>query len=341
MLSTMESYKSQYQSKENTWLVLLNSSNVDLDCFNMLLEYLPKQRILILSNNSHKISKIVSNNPNVVYGGDIENLCNLDLDTNDKSLSRIIVGSNLNLSNSSMLILTKLRLKLIPIYHMCDMWDLLCSKLPPSLLDTNWFITHCKVTDVIILTIKRLMDVLISIFLLIALFPLMLLVGIAIKLDSPGRIIYSQYRTGQDGKSFKIYKFRSMYEDAENDGVKWASLKDTRITKIGYWLRISRIDELPQLWNVLIGEMSLIGPRPERPEFDVKLKNTIPYYELRYLVKPGISGWSQVLYGYGASVEDSYEKLAYDLYYIKNYSLWLDFVIFLKTIKVVLCSKGR
>jgi len=339
MLSTLESYKSQSQRNENTWLVLLDSSNSDLECFNMLLEYLPKQSILILSNDSHEISKITSKNSHIIYGGDIENLSSLDV--NDRSLSRIIVGSNLNLSNSSMLILTKLRLKLIPIYHMCDMWDLLCSKLPPSLLDTNWFITHCKVTDVTVLTIKRLMDVLVSMCLLIALFPLMLLVSIAIKLESPGKIIYSQFRTGQDGKSFKIYKFRSMYEDAENDGVKWASLNDSRITRIGYWLRISRIDELPQLWNVLIGEMSLIGPRPERPEFDVKLKNTIPYYELRYLVKPGISGWSQVLYGYGASFEDSYEKLAYDLYYIKNYSLWLDFLIFLKTIKVVLCSQGR
>jgi exopolysaccharide biosynthesis polyprenyl glycosylphosphotransferase len=305
----------------------------------MLLEYLPRQRILIFSNASCKTSEISNNNYHVIYGGDIENLSNLDV--NDKSLSGIIVDSNLNLSNSSILTLTKLRLQLVPIYNVCDMWELLSSKLPPSLLDAHWFINHCNITDVKILTIKRLMDVLISTLLLIVLFPLMLLVGVAIKLDSPGKIIYSQFRTGQNGKSFKIYKFRSMYEDAENDGVKWTSINDSRITKIGYWLRVSRIDELPQLWNVLIGEMSLIGPRPERPEFDVKLKYAIPYYELRYLVKPGISGWSQVLYGYGSSVDDSYEKLAYDLYYIKNYSLWLDFVIFLKTIKVVLCSKGR
>lgn len=339
MLNILKYHKSQYQTKENTWLVLLDSSNSNLECFNMLLEYLPRQRILIFSNASCKTSEISNNNYHVIYGGDIENLSNLDV--NDKSLSGIIVDSNLNLSNSSILTLTKLRLQLVPIYNVCDMWELLSSKLPPSLLDAHWFINHCNITDVKILTIKRLMDVLISTFLLIVLFPLMLLVGVAIKLDSPGKIIYSQFRTGQNGKSFKIYKFRSMYEDAENDGVKWTSINDSRITKIGYWLRVSRIDELPQLWNVLIGEMSLIGPRPERPEFDVKLKYAIPYYELRYLVKPGISGWSQVLYGYGSSVDDSYEKLAYDLYYIKNYSLWLDFVIFLKTIKVVLCSKGR
>lgn len=215
------------------------------------------------------------------------------------------------------------------------------SKLPLSLIDGHSFLTSSRFQDVNILIIKRLMDVLISILLLIFLFSLMLLVAAAIKLDSPGKIIYSQLRTGQNGKPFKIYKFRSMYEDAENDGVKWASLGDARITRIGYWLRVLRIDELPQLWNVLSGEMSLIGPRPERPEFDVKLKNVIPNYELRYLVKPGISGWAQVLYRYGASVEDSYEKLAYDLYYIKNYSLWLDLVIFFKTIKVVLGGNGR
>lgn len=215
------------------------------------------------------------------------------------------------------------------------------SKLPLSLIDGDSFLTSSRFQDVNILIIKRLMDVLISILLLIFLFSLMLLVAAAIKLDSPGKIIYSQLRTGQNGKPFKIYKFRSMYEDAENDGVKWASLGDARITRIGYWLRVLRIDELPQLWNVLSGEMSLIGPRPERPEFDVKLKNVIPNYELRYLVKPGISGWAQVLYRYGASVEDSYEKLAYDLYYIKNYSLWLDLVIFFKTIAVVFGGNGR
>lgn len=215
------------------------------------------------------------------------------------------------------------------------------SKLPPSLIDGHSFVASSRLQDVDVLIIKRLMDVLISILLLIFLSPLMLLVAAIIKLDSPGKIIYSQLRTGKNAELFKIYKFRSMYEDAENDGVKWASLGDARITRIGYWLRVLRIDELPQLWNVLSGEMSLIGPRPERPEFDINLKTAIPNYELRYLVKPGISGWAQVLYRYGASVEDSYEKLAYDLYYIENYSLWLDLVIFFKTIKVVLGGNGR
>jgi exopolysaccharide biosynthesis polyprenyl glycosylphosphotransferase len=175
----------------------------------------------------------------------------------------------------------------------------------------------------------------------VLLLPLMVIVGLIIKLDSPGPIFYSQLRTGLYGKPFRVYKFRSMYQDAEKKGAQWAIQRDPRITRVGYWLRVLRIDELPQIWNVLSGEMSLIGPRPERPEFDVKLKEAIPYYEMRYLVKPGITGWAQVLYPYGASLEDAYEKLAYDLYYIKNYSLWLDIVIVLKTIRVVLLGKGR
>jgi lipopolysaccharide/colanic/teichoic acid biosynthesis glycosyltransferase len=169
----------------------------------------------------------------------------------------------------------------------------------------------------------------------------MVIVGFIIRLDSPGPIFYSQLRTGLYGKPFRVYKFRSMYQDAEKRGAQWASQRDPRITKVGHWLRVLRIDELPQIINVLRGEMSLIGPRPERPEFDVKLKEAIPYYEMRYLVKPGITGWAQVLYPYGASLEDAYEKLSYDLYYIKNYSLFLDMVIVLKTIRVVLLGKGR
>jgi exopolysaccharide biosynthesis polyprenyl glycosylphosphotransferase len=189
--------------------------------------------------------------------------------------------------------------------------------------------------------LKRVADLILTGVLLILVSPVMLLAALAIKFDSPGSVFYSQLRSGLYGKPFKVYKFRSMYQDAEKRGAQWSSQRDPRITRVGYWLRVMRIDELPQIWNVLCGEMSLIGPRPERPEFDVKLKEAIPYYEVRYLVKPGITGWAQVMYPYGASIEDAYEKLAYDLYYIKNYSLWLDLAIAFKTIRVVLLGKGR
>ena len=160
-------------------------------------------------------------------------------------------------------------------------------------------------------------------------------------ISDSGSIFYSQVRTGLNGKKFKVHKFRSMRSDAEKMGIQWAQEKDPRITRSGRFLRMTRIDELPQLWNVLKGEMSLVGPRPERPEFDSQLRQEIPYYDLRYLVKPGITGWAQVCYPYGASVEDAYQKVAYDLYYIKNYSVLLDAVIALKTLRVVVLGKGR
>jgi exopolysaccharide biosynthesis polyprenyl glycosylphosphotransferase len=197
------------------------------------------------------------------------------------------------------------------------------------------------VSDQIQQTIKRIIDIFAATLLMILLSPVMLLTVLAIRLDSPGSVLYSQMRSGLNCKPFRVYKFRSMYQDAEKRGVQWAQEQDPRITRVGRWLRLLRIDELPQIWNVLRGEMSLIGPRPERPEFDTQLAEVIPHYNVRYLIKPGITGWAQVMYPYGASVEDAAEKLSYDLYYIKNYSLGLELAIVLKTIQVVLLGKGR
>lgn len=189
--------------------------------------------------------------------------------------------------------------------------------------------------------IKRGVDLIISVLLLIILLPFLLFVACAIKLDSSGSIFYRQIRTGLNGQPFQLVKFRSMCSNAEQNGAVWASENDPRVTRLGRWLRLMRIDELPQLWNVIRGEMSLIGPRPERPEFDVQLAKAIPNYYNRYLVKPGITGWAQVNYRYASSVEDAYEKVSYDLYYINNRSLKLDLAIALKTILVVLLGKGR
>jgi len=336
MLHALKFEEIKYQPQER-WLILINFNDYDIECFKTLLSYLPKLKAVVLHKNPQLIPELIKNEPEIVNGGDFSKLADFD----QEPWAGVILGTKLDLSDLETLSLTKIRLNRTPIYHICDIWESLWSKLPPSLLDGHWFVASSKLQNANSLRIKRLMDVLISTLLLILLSPLLLIVVAAIKLDSHGKIIYSQLRNGQNGQPFKVYKFRSMYEDAENGGAKWASLGDNRITKVGYWLRILRIDELPQLWNVLRGEMSLIGPRPERPEFDAKLKEAIPYYELRYLIKPGISGWAQVLYCYGASVEDAYEKLAYDLYYIKNYSLWLDLVIFFKTIAVVLGGNGR
>ncbi|MDH5611240.1 MAG: TIGR03013 family PEP-CTERM/XrtA system glycosyltransferase [Gammaproteobacteria bacterium] len=190
---------------------------------------------------------------------------------------------------------------------------------------------------------KRIFDVAIVLTFLPVALPLMLLVSIAVFVESHGRgsIIYSQTRVKQHGEPFQIYKFRSMVSDAEKDGVaRWASKNDVRITRVGSILRKGRLDELPQLFNVLKGDMSFVGPRPERPEFVEKLAEKIPYYEERHRVKPGLTGWAQISYAYGDTEKDSLEKLQYDLYYVKNYSIFLDLLILLQTVEVVMLGKG-
>ncbi|WP_268870458.1 TIGR03013 family XrtA/PEP-CTERM system glycosyltransferase [Methylocaldum szegediense] len=190
---------------------------------------------------------------------------------------------------------------------------------------------------------KRAFDILASLVLLAVSWPIMLLTALAIVVESGWRapIFYSQVRVGKNWRLFKVIKFRSMRVDAEQDGrARWATQNDDRITRVGRFIRKTRIDELPQLFNVLKGEMSFVGPRPERPEFVEKFAETIPYYSERHRVKPGITGWAQLCYPYGSSYQDAIEKLQYDLYYVKNYSLFLDFLIMLQTIEVVILGKG-
>ena len=188
--------------------------------------------------------------------------------------------------------------------------------------------------------IKRIGESLISLFILLITLPFLFLTSILIKLEDGGPVFYTQVRNGFEGKKFKIIKLRTMIVNAEKDGVQWSNKSDKRITKVGYILRKLRIDELPQLLLVITGDMSLIGPRPERPDIDNILREEIPNYDLRYLIKPGISGWAQVNYPYGASIEDAKFKLSYDLYYIKNFSILLDCMILFKTIRLVLHGKG-
>ncbi|MDH4393688.1 MAG: TIGR03013 family PEP-CTERM/XrtA system glycosyltransferase [Aquabacterium sp.] len=189
--------------------------------------------------------------------------------------------------------------------------------------------------------VKRIFDILCSSVLIILAAPIMLITAIAIKLESQGPVFYRQERVGYNGRPFLVTKFRSMRTDAEKDGKpRWATANDSRVTRVGNIIRLIRVDELPQLFNVLTGDMSLVGPRPERPFFVEQLTNEIPYYAVRHSIKPGVTGWAQVRYQYGSTVEDSQEKLQYDLYYVKNHSLFLDFVILIETVGVVLTGKG-
>lgn len=188
---------------------------------------------------------------------------------------------------------------------------------------------------------KPILDIILSVFALLVTAPFFPFIALAIKLDSPGPLFFKQLRVGQGEKPFTLYKFRSMCQDAERAGAVWAAKDDARITRVGAFLRNSRIDELPQLYNVLKGDMSFIGPRPERPEFVEDLKRDIYYYSKRHTIKPGLTGWAQVRYPYGATVQDAIEKLRYDLYYIKNLSFFLDLQILFETVKVVLFGRGR
>lgn len=221
-------------------------------------------------------------------------------------------------------------------------YELVQGKLMLESITPSWIIFSSGFRRTNLFSIcKRTVDIVLSIIGLLISLPFFPLIAIIIKLDSKGPVFFRQLRVGNKEKGFMLYKFRTMRQDAEaGTGAVWASKDDPRVTKLGRFLRNSRIDELPQLYNVLVGNMSFIGPRPERPEFVEKLKQVIPYYSKRHFIKPGLTGWAQVRYPYGSSVEDAIEKLRYDLYYIKNICPSLDTLIFLETIKVVLFGRG-
>jgi sugar transferase (PEP-CTERM system associated) len=189
--------------------------------------------------------------------------------------------------------------------------------------------------------VKQIFDILCALLLLVLASPFMLLTALLIRMESKGPVLYRQQRVGKDGKPYDVLKFRSMRTDAEQDGKpRWAAAQDDRITRVGRVIRKYRIDEFPQLLNVIKGDMSLVGPRPERPYFVEQLTRDIPYYAVRHSIKPGITGWAQVRYQYGATLEDSVEKLQYDLYYVKNHTLFLDMVILFETVGVVVSGQG-
>ncbi|MBC6435899.1 sugar transferase [Nostoc sp. HG1] len=325
------------QAQQSRWLILGAGKKAILFS-KTFLKHTSLGRLVVLTTPEADTSDLAESNR--VSVGRLNDLPQWS----QQSWSGVIVTTPTELSSAQIQLLMQLRLSSVSIYGIPDICETLWQKLPSFLLQDNWlaFGADFNLTaDIISQKLKRLLDIVLAWLLFQFLSPLILLVVLAIKLDSPGPVFYTQMRSGLEGKPFKVYKFRSMYQDAEKGGVQWAQKRDPRITRVGRWLRLTRIDELPQILNVIWGEMSLIGPRPERPEFDIKLREEIPYYDLRYVVKPGITGWAQVMYPYGASVEDAYEKLAYDLYYIKNYSLALDLAIIFKTIRVVLLGKGR
>jgi exopolysaccharide biosynthesis polyprenyl glycosylphosphotransferase len=255
----------------------------------------------------------------------------------------ILAISHTRCSPEVMETLLKARLNGISIIEMVEEYEELTTRIPVHHIHDHWIVmeqgfklySH-ELTN----KIKRLIDVVLSILGLVVLAIPMVLTAIIVKLESKGPAIFKQKRVGLNEKEFTLYKFRSMCQDAEKDGAVWAQKGDVRVTRFGRFIRKVRLDELPQLWNILKGDMSLIGPRPERMVFVKELEKELPYYYLRHTVKPGLTGWAQVNYPYGATKEDALNKLEYELYYIKNMSLMLDIKIILKTIGVMCFGDG-
>jgi len=268
----------------------------------------------------------------------------LDADDLTENIDISVVDNNIvNSNNDLKKYLEKCVRKGIAFYDLAGFYEEVTGKVSLNAMNSYWLLEKIgKELEIKSDFIKRAFDLFGSLFIGLIAIPILAIVAI-IQLLLEGRpIFYSQKRVGRQGKLFTIYKLRTMVLNAEDSGARWATPKDNRITKLGKFLRLTRIDELPQLYNILKGDMSLVGPRPERPEIiDSKLKNLSPYYDFRHLVLPGVTGWAQVNYRYGFSETDTLKKLQYDLYYVKNRSLWLDIRIILKTIHTVITAAGQ
>jgi sugar transferase (PEP-CTERM system associated) len=257
-------------------------------------------------------------------------------------VNRIVVSMGERRGKLPVELLLSLKSSGVAVQDGTDVYEAITGKVPIESLRLGWllFSPGFRVSR-FLLFYKRFTSIILSIVGLLLTAPLVPLVVLVIKLTSPGPVLYRQKRVGRDGAVFNCYKVRTMRADAEADsGPTWSGDDDPRITAVGRLLRKSRIDEIPQLWNVLTGDMNLVGPRPERPEFVEWLNQEIPHYHLRHTVRPGITGWAQIRYKYGSSVEDAKEKLRYDLFYVKNMSPGLDLLIFLHTVKIILLGRG-
>jgi sugar transferase (PEP-CTERM system associated) len=256
-------------------------------------------------------------------------------------IDRVVVGLTDRRGQMPIRELLQAKLSGVRVEDAATTYERITGKILLDDLKPSWFIFSdgCRAARGTRL-VKRAVDVILASTGLLCAAPIMLLTAIAVRLDSPGPIFYRQDRVGENGRVFTLCKFRSMRTDAERGTPIWAKDRDERVTGIGRFLRASRLDELPQLWNVLRGNMSFVGPRPERPYFVEQLAAAIPFYTERHCVKPGVTGWAQVRYRYGSSVEDAMEKLQYDLYYVKHLSIVFDLTIVADTVKVILCGKG-
>lgn len=261
--------------------------------------------------------------------------------TREPRVDRVIVAMENRRGSMPVRELLDLKLRGVIIEDASFLLERLLGKLPLEGLNPSALIfTHGFNVKASQQIIRRLVSISVSLVLLILCLPVIPIVILAVRLSSPGPIFFRQVRVGLRGRLFNVIKFRTMRQDAEAGGAVWATKNDPRVTPLGRFMRKTRLDEIPQLWNVLRGDMGFVGPRPERPEFVQWLSSEIPYYELRHIIRPGITGWAQVRYQYGASLEETKQKLEYDLYYVKHLSISLDLLIMFETIKTIILRRG-
>ncbi len=319
--------------------------------FNALVESkTPRAAVLFLGSNRSVEELIDHIQKNSQLGYDIavwlkdglqnKNSRDLEQIIKEKNIGLIVIPGHIKKQARSAKIIYQNLLKGTKVVSLADFYQQIFSRISIPELEEVWFLDNLTLRRRSYQIFKRLAESLAAFILLMILLPIFLLIAMAIKITSAGPVFYIQPRVGRNEKVFNLYKFRSMYAtpdknpDAAGEIPIWSTgMQDKRVTAVGKFLRLTHLDEFPQLFNILIGNMSFVGPRPERPEFDKELERDIPFYELRYLVKPGVTGWAQINYPYGASVEDAYQKVQYDIYYITHRSPILDILIVLKTFK--------
>ena len=300
-----------------------------------------KDRLLIIGDSPiiDEVIDYFKNNPQIGYDVTAQKSENdISQIIAKNKINTIIIQTHLKKDQKIIKIFYQLLPSKIAIVDLITFYETIFQKLPLEELNESWFIDKITTRRHLYDIAKRTIDFCLALFLSIIFLPFMIIIAVLVKLTSKGLIIYRQKRVGLNNKSFSLFKFRTMRTDAEKFGAQWASKNDLRITPIGRFLRLTHLDELPQLYNIFKGDLSFVGPRPERPEFVEKLKEQIPYYEIRHIIKPGLTGWAQINYRYGASLEDAYEKSEYDIFYLKNRSLILDLLIILKTIKAIFAT---
>jgi sugar transferase (PEP-CTERM system associated) len=324
----------------NQNIILLGSSPLAID----ILKEIEKEPdcgyavSIIIPDSKEEIANL-KGFKNIIIKKGKKDLCSL---ANETGINKVVVALKEQRGQFPTRELIRCRTDGIEVLEGSSFYEMLTGKVLVTQIKPSWLIFSDGFAKSRVRTlVKRLEDVFISLLMLILLSPILLITSILIKLESKGRVLFSQDRVGQKKKEFKMHKFRSMIEGAEKvSGPVWAQTDDARVTKVGRTIRRFRIDELPQLWDVLTGRMSMVGPRPERKYFTDDLEEKIPFYAERFIVKPGITGWAQISYGYGANMDDAIEKLNYDLFYIKNVSIIMDMVILLRTAKTILFGKG-